>query len=1379
MINETSGYQVLLRNIALTGIYFLIGQLSLRFAINSGHVTLIYLPAGLALASLLLGGLRYIPGIFFGALATGIFIGNPVGVSAGIALANTLEPLIGWWLLIRWVKFDKSLNKLTDFFRILLFAAPLSAVLCAAIRITTLVTGGLLSTGQWYSTAFYWWMADILGIILMTPFMLIWLTPFSGLRPLRLWKICKVIFPLVLAFLAGQIVFLDWFAEYFHSVAKLYLIFPFIAWAAIILGTRGVTAVLVMTATQIMLSASGIGYFGADFANTQLLNFWFFILTLSIVGMVLAIYIAERKQVEQALQESETRFRRLLQDIPSVAVQSFGQDGILHYWNKASEQLYGYTSAEVTGRDLVKLLFPINMQYRYRQAVQEMFATTEPMATSELSLLHKNGSVVDILAYHAYVHAPEHQPEVFCIAVNMTEYRRVETLLRKNQNYLNTLLNAIPDLVWLKDKEGVYLFCNPVFERFLGAKSSNIIGKTDYDFIDQEHANFFRESDLSAIAKGIPNKSEESITYAEDRSKALLEIIKAPMYSTDDEIIGVLGIARDITERKRMEEKLRANESRLRSIIDVSPVPMALSDKQHHITFLNPAFEQVTGYSLNDLHAVADWWLKVCPDEDYRITAKKCWETALDKAENNKQGDHPIEFNITCKSGEIKNILLSAAAIEKNHNGLYLTVFYDITEHKQITETVMRNEALLRKKDGYQRALLDNFPFIVWFKDTKSRFLAVNQAFAKSLGIVDIKQIIGKSDFDFYPADLAEQHQQDDLAVLKSRQKKMLEEEHLNPMGIASWIEIYKAPVIDANGELLGTVGFARDITERKNNEADLRVAATAFESQDGMFITDLNRIILRVNRAFTAITGYTSEEVVGQTPMLFNSYHQDDSFYAELWDCIFDSGAWQGEIWTQRKNGDVYLAWLMVTPVKDQNSNITHYVTAISDITVRKEAEEQIRQFAFYDSLTRLPNRRKLLERLEHCIAVGKREKVQFAVLMLDLDRFKAVNDSFGHLAGDELLQQVAERINGRLRNTDTVARLGGDEFVVLLADISHKEDAARVAEMIVSDLTKPFQLSQHEDVQIGTSIGISLYPEHGDTPEILMDNADVALYQAKNNGRGCFAYFSESLTLATRQRLQLETKLRRGLIEQELRVFYQPQIDIATGQIIGAEALVRWQDFNQLMPPSYFIPVAEETSLIIDIGAWVLYETCQQGRAWLDEGLLPISLSVNVAAPQIKRGNMVDLVDAVLEQTGFPAEQLILEITERGLMENHEVDSVFEILDDLRALGIHLAIDNFGTGYSSLSYLIRFPVDTLKIDRSFINAISHNHDNTGIATTIIAMAHSLGFKVLAEGVETQEQLDFLREKGCDYYQGYIKSKPVPVDEFTELLREQKKLTK
>jgi diguanylate cyclase (GGDEF)-like protein/PAS domain S-box-containing protein len=1251
MIIKPFGYRILLFNLALTGIYFLSGMLSLLFVSHADNVALIWLPSGLALAIFLLGGLRFLPSIFMGAFACGIAVHDPITISLGAALGNTLEPLLGWWLLTRWSGFDVSLSRLRDFSVILFFAAPLSAIASTLIGVSIMVTGGVLKTAHWYSGALNWWMADVLGIILLTPLILVWKTPFP--RPPEIRSIFKVVLLFSLTFLAGQIIFLDWFAVGFSLIAKAYVMFVFISWIAVSLGARGVTIAVIMTATQALLGIHfAVGYFANDFIDTHLTNFWFYILTLSVVGMALATYITERKQVEIALQESESRFRNLLQYIPSVAVQSYGIDGIVHYWNTASEQLYGYSQSEAIGRNLIKLLLPSDKQESYLSAIQQVFATEQTMPTLELSLLHKNGSKVDIFAHHAYVHARGHQPEVFCIAI-------------------------------------------------------------------------------------------------------------------------------DISKIKQMEEKLRASESRLRSIIDVSPVPMALTDKQQHITFINPAFEQMLGYNIDDIPSIEDWWSKAYPDDDYREFAQTSWQNALETAARDKKAIAPLEFCITCKSGDVKTMLVSGAAIEKTLNSLYLTVFYDITEHKYNAEVLSRSEALLRKKDGYQRALLDNFPFTVWFKDTSSRFLAVNQAFAESLGVDDTEQLVGKSDFDFYPHDLAELHRQDDFALLSSRQKKMVEESHPDAAGVSRWFETYKTPVIDINGDLLGLVGFERDITERKKNETDLRIAATAFESQDGMFVTDADRIILRVNRAFTAITGYTSAEVVGQTPMLFNSYHQDDSFYAELWDCIFDAGAWQGEIWTQRKTGETYLAWLMVTPVKDKNAEITHFVTAITDITVRKEAEEQIKQFAFYDSLTRLPNRRKLLERLDHCTAVGMRENSQFAVLMLDLDRFKAVNDNFGHLTGDELLQQVADRISRRLRSTDMVARLGGDEFVVLLADISHKEDAARVADMIVKDLTTPFQLAQHDDVQIGTSIGISLYPEHGDTPEMLMDNADVALYQAKNNGRGCFAYFSESLTLATRQRLLLEAKLRKGLADKELRVFYQPQLDIMTGKIVGAEALVRWQNSDELLLPSYFIPVAEETSLIMDIGAWVLYETCQQGRFWLEEGLGAITLAVNISSPQIKRSNMVALVDNVLKETGLPANQLELEITERSLMENHDAEIVLDILNNLHALGIRLAIDNFGTGFSSLAYLKRFPLDRLKIDRSFISSISRYRDNLSIASTIIAMGHSLGFEVLAEGVETEEQLNFLRDKGCDFYQGYIKSKPISAEEFTELLRQQNQTTK
>jgi len=448
----------------------------------------------------------------------------------------------------------------------------------------------------------------------------------------------------------------------------------------------------------------------------------------------------------------------------------------------------------------------------------------------------------------------------------------------------------------------------------------------------------------------------------------------------------------------------------------------------------------------------------------------------------------------------------------------------------------------------------------------------------------------------------------------------------------------------------------------------------------------------------------------------------------------------------------------------------------------VSARLQDELNQLASQDPLTQLPNRRLLLERLKHGIDERRGSK-QLALLMLDLDRFKAVNDSLGHAAGDELLQQVAVRIQNRLRNVDTVARLGGDEFIVLLEDIAHPEDAARVAEKIVADLSRPFQLLRNNEndpelgreIQIGASIGISLYPQHGNNPEILMEQADTAMYEAKQAGRGCFAYFSEELTIAVRKRIALENRLRRAIEQRELRVFYQPQIDIASGRIVGAEALVRWQSPTEgLIAPIHFIPIAEETGLILAIGEWVLRETCRQGQRWKAAGFLPLTLAVNVSPHQFHRCNINALVASVLAETGFPAGQLELELTESGLMENQ--DKAVEVLNDLRAQGIRLAIDDFGTGYSSLAYLKRFPLDVLKIDKRFIDDIPHFQDDMEITATIIAMGHILGFKVLAEGVETQEQLDFLRKKGCDAYQGYFISKPVPAEDFAELLRAQHK---
>ncbi len=577
------------------------------------------------------------------------------------------------------------------------------------------------------------------------------------------------------------------------------------------------------------------------------------------------------------------------------------------------------------------------------------------------------------------------------------------------------------------------------------------------------------------------------------------------------------------------------------------------------------------------------------------------------------------------------------------------------------------------------------------------------------------------------------------------------------------------SPVRQKNGKITHYLAIKEDISEKKQAEIELGIAAIAFESNEAILVTDAKQKILRVNKAFTKMTGYLPEEVIGKTPEILQSSRQADTFYQMTLNTLNKQEVWQGDVWLQNKQGHDYPAWLTITARKNNQHEITHYVAMFTDITAFKAAEEEIKQLAYFDPLTQLANRRKLLEQLENSIARCTREQSELAILMLDLDRFKAVNDNFGHLAGDELLQQVAQRIQQRLRKTDLLARLGGDEFVILLEDIKASNNAARIAEEIIKCLKKPFQLSKAEGVCIGVSIGISLYPKHAKSSTLLMDYADMALYQAKDKGRGCFSYFSEELTRVTRQRLQLETDLRQAIIQNQLCLYYQPQICLATGKIIGAEALVRWQVNEKIISPADFIPIAEESGLILELGEWVLLEVCRQGQQWLKEGLKPITLAVNTSAQQFKANVLHDLVVKILRKTEYPASQLELEITETGLMV--QADHVVESLYKLRELGIQLAIDDFGTGYSSLAYLKRFPIDTLKIDKSFIENIPSDQSDREITTAINNMGHTLGFKVLAEGVETPEQLEFLKAMGCDFYQGYIKSKPLPANEFAKFL--------
>jgi len=567
------------------------------------------------------------------------------------------------------------------------------------------------------------------------------------------------------------------------------------------------------------------------------------------------------------------------------------------------------------------------------------------------------------------------------------------------------------------------------------------------------------------------------------------------------------------------------------------------------------------------------------------------------------------------------------------------------------------------------------------------------------------------------------------------------------------------------------------DITERKRAEIDLRIAAAAFQSREGMCVTNASGVILQVNRAFTKVTGYTAEEAVGQTPRLLRSGRHDKAFYEDMWRTINATGSWEGEVWNRRKCGELFPEWLTITAVRDDAGSVTHYVATLTDITQRKEAEYEIRNLAFYDPLTRLPNRRLLLERLKHALSAITRSEHGGALLFIDLDNFKTLNDTYGHDMGDLLLQQVAERLAGCVREADTVARLGGDEFVVLLEDLSGTlQDAAVQAktagEKILLTLNQPYPLAGH-DYHSTPSIGITLFAGPHNLSDDLMKRADLALYDAKAAGRNTLRFFDPAMQAAVTARASLETDLRKGLQQGQFVLHYQPQID-ESGTISGTEALVRWQHPSLgLVAPTIFIPLAEETGLILPLGQWVLETACRQLATWAAvPGRAHLSLSVNVSVRQFRQPDFVAQVLAILERTGAAPGRLQLELTESLLLD--DVEEVIAKMAALRARGVSFALDDFGTGYSSLSYLRRLPLDQLKIDKSFVTDIISNTNDALISKTIVALAHSLGLAVIAEGVETTEQRQFLALQGCRSYQGFLLSAPLALAELESLLDHQ-----
>ena len=568
--------------------------------------------------------------------------------------------------------------------------------------------------------------------------------------------------------------------------------------------------------------------------------------------------------------------------------------------------------------------------------------------------------------------------------------------------------------------------------------------------------------------------------------------------------------------------------------------------------------------------------------------------------------------------------------------------------------------------------------------------------------------------------------------------------------------------------------GILTDLTRERQVDERQRLTATVLEHMsEGVIVADTHNRILSVNASVTRLLGYTEDELLGNTPRVFKSGLHDLAFYEAMWASMKRTGRWQGEIWNRRKNGEVFPEHMSLSVVRDAAGAATHYVCMFTDITEEKAQHQRMQFLARNDALTGLSNRPWFCGQLEDAVVQARGSGECMAVLQLNLDRFKDVNDSYGHAVGDQVLKHIARRVQAAMRPGDLLGRMAGDELAVVARHLRDADGAQAVARQLIAAVAEPWRSPEGFEVVAGVSVGICMFPEHAATAQTLLQGAHAAVYGAKALGRGAWCFYAEEMTQSARERLALESRLRLALAQGHMVLHYQPQIDIATGRIVGAEALVRWNDPEEgLIAPGRFIPVAEVSGIIAPLGEWIIGEACRQGQRWREQGLPPLVLAVNVSPRQFQLTDLVHCTAAALAESGFPAAQLELEITESALAERE--DEALRTMRRLCELGLRLAVDDFGTGYSSLAQLKRFPIDVLKIDQGFVRDIPRSADDMAISAAIIAMGHSMGLRVLAEGVETAEQLDFLRVRGCDAYQGYYCSRPVPAEAFAALVQAQ-----
>ena len=675
----------------------------------------------------------------------------------------------------------------------------------------------------------------------------------------------------------------------------------------------------------------------------------------------------------------------------------------------------------------------------------------------------------------------------------------------------------------------------------------------------------------------------------------------------------------------------------------------------------------------------------------------------------------------------------------------------------------------IRQSQERLLSIMNHAVSLVTLKDVAGRYEFVNRRVEELFGR-DASGFLGRTDHQLFDSQLAHLLRSRDLEVMERLEAVQSLDELSLTDGQRVWLQTVRFPIFDSNGVVRAICSQATDVSQSRHAEEQLRLAAKVFDrSGEAIVITDSRGHIITANAAFTTITGYALGEVIGKNPSLLQSGRHSRDFYAAMWQQLQEHGSWQGEIFNRRKDGEIYPEWLTINSVADESGNVVNYVAIFSDITAIKSSQRRIEFMATHDTLTGIPNRSLLLDRLKHGLSQAKRKHHQLAILFIDLDNFKTINDSLGHEVGDTLLKIATERLQSCVRDSDTLARLGGDEFVILLTDTEPAE-IHRIAGRIVDFLSASFEIHE-QHLYVSASIGISLFPDDGDDSVTLLKHADTAMYRAKEQGRNQYTFFSNDMKVMALQRLTLETGLRAALDNHHLRMVYQPQYEIGNGRLSGAEALLRWKDpVMGEVSPAQFIPIAEGCGLMVTLGQRVMEMVLRQIADWQASGLTVPRIAINVSAQQLRDSGFIERLGEQIAVLKIDPATLGIELTESALMER--IETTGALLTQLETLGFSISIDDFGTGYSSLSYLKRLPIHELKVDRSFVDGIADESDDRAIAIAIIDMAHALGMRVVAEGVENAEQLAVLASEGCETAQGYYFSRPLEADAFADLLK-------